>query len=84
VTAGCDRWYGFAEAIVDIAVSGGLQRNAPKIQPISSSEYPLSAARPKNSRLVGERLRERFGIVLADWKLALVLCMQEEAVMDGL
>jgi hypothetical protein len=61
----------------------GAQRNRPKIYPISSLDYPLPAARPKNSRLTGERLRRRFGIALPDWKQALALCMQDKALTEA-
>ena len=80
--AGATSWQGFAEAILDQAMSRGLQRNRPKLHPISSLEYPLPAARPKNSRLAGERLRERFEIVLADWKQALAFCMRDEVLAE--
>lgn len=82
--AGATNWFGFAEAILDQAMSQpSVQRTRPKIHPISSLEYPRPAARPKNSRLAGERLRERFGIVLADWKQALALCMQDTALTEA-
>ncbi|MBI2715630.1 MAG: dTDP-4-dehydrorhamnose reductase [Rhizobiales bacterium] len=81
--AGATSWHGFAEAILDQAMSRqSVQLNRPKIRPISSLEYPRPAARPKNSRLAGERLRARFGIALADWKQALALCMQEMALTE--
>ena len=78
--AGATSWYGFAEAILDQAVSQGVLRKRPKIHAISTSAYPLPAARPKNSRLAGERLHARFGIALTEWKQALVLCMQDMAM----
>jgi dTDP-4-dehydrorhamnose reductase len=78
VTAGgSTSWCGFAAAILDQAIGRGLLRNRPKLRPISSSEYPLPAARPKNSRLAGVRLRERFGITLPDWPQGLAQCIQE-------
>jgi dTDP-4-dehydrorhamnose reductase len=85
VTAtGATSWCGFAEAILDQAMSRqGMQRKRPKIHPISSLEYPRPAARPKNSCLSGDRLRERFGITLADWKQVLALCMQHEALTEA-
>ncbi|MGO9881464.1 MAG: sugar nucleotide-binding protein [Solirubrobacteraceae bacterium] len=39
--------------------------------------YPTSAARPKNSQLGGYGLKERFGIVLPDWKQGLAVCLGE-------
>jgi len=78
VTAGgSTSWCGFAEAILDHAMGRGLLRNRPKLRPISSSKYPLPAARPKNSRLAGARLSERFGITLPNWQEGLAQCIQE-------
>jgi dTDP-4-dehydrorhamnose reductase len=82
--AGATSWCGFAEAILDqVMPRPGAQRNRPKIHPISSLEFPARAARPKNSRLAGDRLHERFGIALADWKQALALCMQDVALTEA-
>jgi dTDP-4-dehydrorhamnose reductase len=82
--AGATSWSGFAEAILDQAMGReGVRRNRPKINPIASSEYPRPAARPKNSRLAGERLRERFGITLPEWQQALAVCMQDEALTEA-
>jgi dTDP-4-dehydrorhamnose reductase len=78
VTAGAwTSWCGFAEAILDQAMGRGLLRNRPKLRPISSSEYPLPAARPMNSRLAGARVRERFGITLPAWRQGLAQCIQD-------
>jgi dTDP-4-dehydrorhamnose reductase len=41
------------------------------------------AKRPKNSRLTGEVLRKRFGIILPDWKQALALYMQDEDLTEA-
>jgi dTDP-4-dehydrorhamnose reductase len=82
VTAtGATTWFGFAEAILDQAVEHGLLGNRPKVRPVPSSEYPLPAARPKNSRLAGERLCERFAITLPEWQQGLALCMQDDALV---
>jgi len=79
IATGSTSWYGFAEAILDLAVAAKQDgiRNRPKLRPITSSEYPLPAARPKNSRLAGDRLRERFEITLPEWQQALARCMQD-------
>ena len=44
---------------------------------VMTSQLPVAAARPKNSRLAGDRLSKRFGIVLPDWKQGLALCIEE-------
>jgi dTDP-4-dehydrorhamnose reductase len=67
---------GFAEAILDQAMGRGLLPKRPKVRPISSSEYPRPAARPRNSRLAGNQLRARFDITLPEWQQGLTLCMQ--------
>ena len=78
--AGETSWCGFAQAIVDQAMTHGLLRNRPKVRPIATSDYPLPAARPKNSRFAAERLRKRFGIALAEWQQGLALCLQDKAL----
>jgi dTDP-4-dehydrorhamnose reductase len=80
---GSTSWHGFAEAILDLAMSEqSRHRNRPKLCPIKSSEYPRPAARPQNSRLSGDRLRERFGISLPYWRDALARCMQAAAKVE--
>jgi dTDP-4-dehydrorhamnose reductase len=73
-------WCGFAQTIVDQAMTRGLLRNRPKVRPIASTDYPLPAARPKNSCFAVERLRKRFGITLAEWQQGLALCLQDKAL----
>lgn len=77
--SGTTSWYGFAEAILDYARRNIAAQRLPRLHPIPSEDYPTSAARPKNSRLGGNRLSERFDIVLPDWKQGLVLCLREIA-----
>jgi dTDP-4-dehydrorhamnose reductase len=74
---GATSWAGFAETILHVAMERALLRNRPTVRPIPSSNYPLPAARPKNSRLAGDRLRKRFGMALPEWQQGLKLCMQE-------
>jgi dTDP-4-dehydrorhamnose reductase len=83
VTAsGATSWCSFADAILDRAAACGLLRDRPKIRAIASSDYPLPAARPKNSRLSDERLRKRFGITLPEWQEGLALCMRDLLLSD--
>ena len=81
---GATSWYGFAEAILDQTTicRPGMHWNRPKICAIKSSEHSRPAKRPKNSRLGGQRLRERFGIALPEWHQGLALCMQEVSFGD--
>nr|WP_314622138.1 dTDP-4-dehydrorhamnose reductase [uncultured Noviherbaspirillum sp.] len=64
---GATTWHGFADALLDQA------EKKPRLVPISSSEYPVPAARPGNSRLSCEVLMQRF-CHLPHWREALALC----------
>ena len=67
---GSTSWCGFAEAI--FARAGDLlDGRRPALRPIASSEYPTPAQRPQNSVLSNARLKERFGIALPAWDVAL-------------
>ena len=74
--SGATSWYNFAKAIFEDATHHGLLQRVPHLKLILSAEYPTPAARPKNSRLAGERLSKRFGIALPDWKQRLALCIE--------
>ena len=71
-------WHGFAEAIRDIGLAGGLlDPSAARLKPITTPEYPTPARRPAYSVLSNRKLSERFGIALPDWRAALELCLAE-------
>ena len=75
--AGVTSWHGFAGAILDEARRAGLLPRVPRLTPIPSTDYPTAAVRPKNSRLAGDRLRQRFGIALPDWRQSLARCIAD-------
>jgi dTDP-4-dehydrorhamnose reductase len=77
--SGATSWHGFAEAILKGAMQAALLApgRAPRLVPIASEDYPLPAARPKNSRLACDRLTRRFGIALPNWKEGLSPCIEE-------
>jgi len=77
--SGSTSWHGFAQAILEAAKGSGLlcAQGLPQLDPIRSEDYPSPAARPKNSRLTCDRIKERFGVSLVDWKHALALCLAE-------
>jgi dTDP-4-dehydrorhamnose reductase len=83
--SGSVSWHGFAESILEIARRNGLlsAERAVHLDAIATHEYPVAAARPKNSVLSGDRLRQRFGIALPDWRQGLELCLQEMAECAG-
>ncbi|MBR0969938.1 MULTISPECIES: dTDP-4-dehydrorhamnose reductase [Bradyrhizobium] len=71
VCAGETSWHGFAVAIVSGLKSRGAKFAVKQILPIASSEFPVKAKRPFNSRLDLTRLRERFDIAMPTWQQAL-------------
>lgn len=77
-SSGETSWYGFARQIVDnIREQGTLTLKNKLIQPIPTTDYPLPAQRPANSRISCSRLEQQFGLSLPSWDNALKLCMQE-------
>jgi dTDP-4-dehydrorhamnose reductase len=77
-SSGATSWQGFAQKIVDIVrEQGNVALKNKAILPIPTTDYPLPAKRPANSRLSTNRLEQHFGLSLPSWDNALKLCMQE-------
>jgi dTDP-4-dehydrorhamnose reductase len=70
VAGGETNWCDYARFVVSEALVLGksLKLSPDCIRSISSSEYPLPAKRPSNSRLDTQKLRSRFELELPDWK----------------
>lgn len=68
--SGETNWFEFAKYIVSCSHQSGLKTKLKlsSIMPISSSEYPVPAKRPKNSRLDTSKFVSKFGIELPEWK----------------
>jgi dTDP-4-dehydrorhamnose reductase len=66
-------WHGFAQAILQGAVSRRLTLKLKReaVHAIATSEYPLPAKRPMNSRLDTTRFRKTFGLTLPHWQAGL-------------
>ena len=75
VNMGETTWYGFAQAIVEdyakLGLMPPLKTAVQNIQAITTQEYPTPAARPENSRLSCEKLKQDFGLTLPHWREAL-------------
>jgi dTDP-4-dehydrorhamnose reductase len=77
---GSTSWCGFARAIFD----AGVLSTQPRVQPISSADYPTPARRPANSVLSNDKFAHAFGFRLPTWQQQLneVLAgMQVETAM---
>jgi dTDP-4-dehydrorhamnose reductase len=69
-SSGFTNWHGYAQLLLQEAAARGwpLRASADRVKPIASSEYPVRAKRPQNSRLDTTRLRETFGLSLPPWQ----------------
>lgn len=70
VPSGETNWCEYARFVVSEALALGksLKLSPESICAITSSEYPLPAKRPANSRLDTAKLRSGFGLELPDWQ----------------
>lgn len=64
-------WHGYAQLVIAEAVRHGAAiRLSPEgVMPIPTSEYPLPAKRPANSRLDTKKICDTFGVVLPPWQV---------------
>ena len=76
-------WHGFSSEIVSeynrLAVSKSLQMlkaNVENIEPITTADYPTPAARPANSTLSNQKLKQVFNVSLPSWQQGLQQVMQ--------
>ena len=60
-------WYAFAREIIAAATANGLLTRTPRVSPISSTDWPSKAARPRNSRLDGTKTAAAFGYSPEAW-----------------
>lgn len=79
VAGGCTSWHEYAQTVVRAAVSAGkpLKVTADQVLPIATSDYPLPAPRPSNSRLDTRHLRQTFGLELPRWQSGLDHVLQQ-------
>jgi dTDP-4-dehydrorhamnose reductase len=73
---GSTSWYGFACAIF----ASGVLPSPPRVEPISTSDYPTPARRPAHSVLSNDKFAGVFGFRLTAWQQQLqevIACMTE-------
>jgi len=74
--SGHTSWFGFAEAIFS-ETRGAAAQKLPVLTPISTSQYPVPARRPANSRLDNSKFIQSFGIEPPSWSALLSACLRE-------
>ena len=69
--AGETTWHAYACHVIERAAALGwpMRASADRIQAIDTAQYPLPAPRPANSRLNTQRMQNRFGVALPDWRV---------------
>lgn len=72
---GATTWHGFAEAIFDGMSRRGVQ--PPRLEAITTDQYPCAARRPLNSRLDSSKAQRVFGIRLPAWRHSLETCLDQ-------
>lgn len=71
VARGETSWHGFAEAIFDEACARGLLDRRPRVDAITTADYPTPARRPAYSVLDPEAVEDEAGLRLPAWRDAL-------------
>lgn len=64
-------WHSFAQYIFHQAHLAGVISREPRVNPITTAEYPTAAARPGYSVLSTTKISELYGIEASDWRLAI-------------
>ena len=69
VTDGETSWHGYAQMVIARANELGIKTkiSADEIKAIKTTEYPLPAPRPANSRLDTSKIKETFMLTLPSW-----------------
>jgi dTDP-4-dehydrorhamnose reductase len=72
-------WHGFAEEIIDLATQceAWPVASKPRVEPITTDQYPTAARRPLNSVLDCRKIAEVFGISAPPWQTSLRPAVRE-------
>jgi dTDP-4-dehydrorhamnose reductase len=69
-------WFEFASEIVTRAAAMGLIARAPRVEAITTADFPTRARRPAWSVLDTSALAADFGIRLPDWREGVARCLE--------
>jgi len=73
-------WYGFAEAIFDVAQRQDIALKVARINRLKTAEYPTPARRPANSELDCRLFESAFGVTIRGWRESLAEVIRELTV----
>jgi dTDP-4-dehydrorhamnose reductase len=79
VASGVTSWHEYARFVIAQAISAGkaMKVTPDMVKPISSSDYPVPAKRPANSRLDTTLFQNTFDLRLPDWKQGVAHVLQQ-------
>jgi dTDP-4-dehydrorhamnose reductase len=77
--SGSTSWHGFAAEIIEQATRLGAWPvgSRPRVEPITTAEYPMPAQRPMNSVLDCGKIAEVYGISAPRWQTSLPAVLRE-------
>ncbi|OTA19164.1 dTDP-4-dehydrorhamnose reductase [Xenorhabdus beddingii] len=78
--SGTTTWYEYAKLVFDEAQKLQIDLTIENIIPIATTEYPLPAKRPHNSRLNTNKFEKTFGLKLPDWKIGIIRMIDETTI----
>ncbi|MDN6856446.1 dTDP-4-dehydrorhamnose reductase [Pseudomonas sp. CAN2814] len=86
VASGETSWHGYARFVIEEAGQLGceLRTRAENIAPITTSQYPLPAQRPANSRLSNDKLQNTFDLKLPPWEFHVRRMIRELVDQDAI
>ncbi|MBU0484153.1 MAG: dTDP-4-dehydrorhamnose reductase [Proteobacteria bacterium] len=70
-------WQGFAEVIFEQAVKLEMLDQRPRVEAITTAEYPTPAQRPLNSVLDCQKIARELGISQPDWRIGLDIVLKK-------
>lgn len=77
VAGGETSWHGYASFVIDSARQAGLELKARTIEAVPTSAFPTPAARPHNSRLSTDKLKNSFNLHLPHWQVGVERMLTE-------
>jgi dTDP-4-dehydrorhamnose reductase len=61
-------WWQFADFAIECALSKGMIHRKPKVNRLTTGQYPTPATRPQNSRMSCQHIKDVFGIEASRWE----------------
>lgn len=79
VAAGVTNWHEYAQFVIAEAIKAGktMKVSPDLVKPITTSDYPVPAKRPANSRLDTTLFQDTFDLRLPDWKQGVSHVLQQ-------